>query len=620
MKTKCIAALLIISLMLSLFAGCSMKPATQQGDVPNPPTQDVPAPPAQDGPVPPVQDDPVPPVQDDPNQSEGGNEVVPPENPDTPDAAPVFHTVTVEHDSEKAAVSGLGDSYESGSRVSFTVQPKEGYVVDKVTCNDTEITAANGDYTFVISADTAIEVICKTRPITIVLTNDDSRGTVSGLKSEYAEGEVISFSVASNIGWVVYSVMVNGEEQDLPYILPAVNDGDYTMEIAVTYEDDSLEARRQKVVAYAKHLTGDYYYYEGGVPVAAADINNASHNYKALSANYIYRGVPYNEGLTSLAAYRTLPSEDIDGVYHITPDAFVERWYWLFGLSCADVPLWSWRTIDSSVNFVAAQYMTSDYGCIKVGEYEWTLKNGLLTDTYSDVNRNGSAVMDAAYAQLQPGDACTRIKGGSGVGHAILITAVDHENGTVTYCDTNGKAREANEMIDGMEVYRYGEYEKTVNYSWLRKNGYLPVTCAALRDESVTLPTFFVEDPVTAPTLENLGSGILSATQAISHVVVQIFNTDGEAVQEYIRYWSEDTFKMSDFKSTRLLTGWDAASSYTLPQYQLYAKENTISGDLGLEAGNYRCTVTAYNGGTSFDSDGNIRSNAYIIRDFDFTL
>jgi hypothetical protein len=172
-----------------------------------------------------------------------------------------------------------------------------------------------------------------------------------------------------------------------------------------------------------------------------------------------------------------------------------------------------------------------------------------------------------------------------------------------------------------MELHRFGEYEKTVSYTWLSDQGYLPVTCAALRDETASLETLCVTDSVTNPSLENLTSGKLSSTQPISHVVVSFADAEGKTVKEYIRYWKEDTFQMNDFTSTRLLTGWDAASNYTQAQYQLYAKENTIplSGP-DLPAGNYRCTVTVYNGGTSFDAEGNVRSQAYVVRAFDFTV
>lgn len=601
---KFISALLLCALLLSLLVGCVPNPAPQE-DPPAPPPVSV---------VPPTDEETLPETPTVPEDTPL------PQPPEPPAVDPVLYSVTLEHDSTKGSVSGLSDSYAEGDAVHFTVTPMGDYAVDAVTCNDVPLAVTQDGYDFVITAAATIRVTYKLKPLTVALTNDSSCGTVTGLKDEYQDGDLVTFSVSPNKGWAVYSVTVNGDELPLPYSFRIDSKIGRTFQLVVTYEADTLEARRQKVVAYAKHLTGDYYHYEGGVPVAEADINNATHSPKALSADYIYRGVPYNEGLSSLAAYRTLESEFVDGVYHINPTLFVERWYWLFGLSCADVPLWAWRAVDSGVDFAAAQYMTPRYGCIQVGEYEWTLKNDLLVDTYADIAKNGSAVMDAAYAQLQPGDACTRIKGGTSVGHVIFITSVDHESGTVTYCDTNGKARSAKAMVNGMDVYRYGEFEKTVSYSWLQTQGYLPVTCPALRDESVTLPALSVTDTLEAPSAENLTEGKLTSTQAISHVVIAITDSEGNPVQEYIRYWKNYSFRMSDFASTRLLTGWDDNSPNHLPQYHLYAAENTLLGDMELEAGNYRCTVTVYNGGSSFDADGNVRSQGYVVRDFDFSV
>ncbi len=602
MKLRLIPMLLVFILVLSILVGCGAKPTTPPDADPDTPNQTVDPDDSTEIDPAPDKDEDLPPLPNDPVVDE------------------VFYGVTLEHDDTKAIVDGLSDRYEAGETATFTVK-SDDYMVDTITCNNVPLTEQDGSYSFVVSSDTVIHITYKTKPITVELINDSSRGTVNGLKDEYRVGDYVTFTVAPQTGWAVYSVSIDGEEQTLPYSFRIESDGTRNIQLVVTYEEDTLEARRQKVVAYAKHLTGDYYHYIGGVPVAEADINNSTHNRKALSADYIYRGVPYNEGLTSLAAYRTLPSEMIDGVYHITPDLFVQRWYWLFGLSCADVPLWAWRMVSNDVTFEAAQYMTPEYGCIQVGEYQWTIKNGLLTDTYTDIENNGSAVMDAAYAQLQPGDACTRIKGGTSVGHVIFITDVDPANQKVTYCDTNGAARSADDTVNGMDLYRFGEYEKTVDYDWLRKQGYLPVTCAALREESVVLETFQVSDSVEEPTLQDLASGTLTANQSISHVVITITDAEGNFIKEYIRYWKGDTFQMSDFRTTRLLTGWDFASSNTLPQYQLYAKDNTITAvDLNLQAGNYHCTVTAYNGGTSFDTEGNVRSQAYVVRDFDFTV
>ncbi|MBP3313733.1 MAG: hypothetical protein J6K84_03650 [Oscillospiraceae bacterium] len=597
MKSRFIFVLVASVLVLGILVGCGAKPTT-----PDAPNQAV---------------DPDIPTDPNPSPNEGEN---PPSLPNDTPADPVFYGVTLEHDSAIGTVNGLKERYEAGETVTFTVE-SSNYMVDTITCNGAPITEQDGTYSFAIGSDVTISITYQLKPTTVNVTNDSAKGTVLGLKNEYAVGDRVTFTVSPNAGWAVYSVSVNGEELTLPYSYLVTDASPRDISLAVTYEEDTLEARRNKVVAYAKHLTGDYYHYEGGVPVAEADINNSTHNHKALSEDFIYRGVPYNEGLTSLAAYRTLPSEFVDGVYHITPTLFVQRWYWLFGLSCADIPLWSWRAVSGDVTFAAAQQMTPAHGCIQVGEYQWTIKNGTLVDTFADIENNGSAVMDAAYAQLQPGDACTRIQGGKSVGHAILITAVDHANQKVTYCDTNGSARSADEVVNDMELYRFGEFDKTVDYTWLRKQGYLPVTCAALREESETLETFQVADSAEEPSLQNLASGTLTANQPISHVVITITDGKGNLVKEYIRYWSGKTFQMSDFRTTRLLTGWDFASSNTMPQYQLYAKENTITAvDLGLQKGDYHCAVTAYNGGSSFDTAGNVRSQVYVVRDFDFTV
>ena len=343
MKSRFIFVLVASVLVLGILVGCGAKPTT-----PDAPNQAV---------------DPDIPTDPNPSPNEGEN---PPSLPNDTPADPVFYGVTLEHDSAIGTVNGLKERYEAGETVTFTVE-SSNYMVDTITCNGAPITEQDGTYSFAIGSDVTISITYQLKPTTVNVTNDSAKGTVLGLKNEYAVGDRVTFTVSPNAGWAVYSVSVNGEELTLPYSYLVTDASPRDISLAVTYEEDTLEARRNKVVAYAKHLTGDYYHYEGGVPVAEADINNSTHNHKALSEDFIYRGVPYNEGLTSLAAYRTLPSEFVDGVYHITPTLFVQRWYWLFGLSCADIPLWSWRAVSGDVTFAAAQQMTPAHGCIQVG-------------------------------------------------------------------------------------------------------------------------------------------------------------------------------------------------------------------------------------------------------------
>ncbi len=484
---------------------------------------------------------------------------------------------------------------------------------------------------------------------TITVENDDAKGAITFTDADgktmtsCKKGDTVTITVSPTMGYEVKSFTVSGKELALNNgaITLRVN-GDFQISVAyeeITYTRETnpiLQARRNTVVEHAAHIVGDYFIYTENKEILPSDLGENGIRFTegyGIQNSIVYRGMPYNLGLTSLQALKLDSIGTLDGtvdgefctVTKIDNSNYINKWYTMYGASCADVVLYSWAQVSGKLTISAATEMTPEKGSAKIGEYTATVHGnacandckcrtsaphlvGTYVDTKADCDLNTRETMFAAYSLLLPADACT-----SGA-HAILITDVEIAYNTdgsingdysyVLYHDTYGAANNTGLVmeIDGAEyeVYSSCSYNGRKTFNKLFDEGYLPVTCPRLLSaEEEYTPE--VTDSVKNADATNMFKGIISANSPISHVVMTITDKDGNVVQKAVRFWTDNTtFHVEELQSR--YHEWCGPSA-------IFTEENTIR--LGsLPAGDYHCTLTVS------------LCNGYEtnLRDFDFTL
>lgn len=101
----------------------------------------------------------------------------------------------------------------AGEKVTLTVNPNDGYVIDSVKMNDTAITSENGVYSFIMpAAEAAVAVTFKAAPVTkhAITVSASANGTVTADKTTAAAGEVVTLAVKSDNGYTLDTVKMNG--------------------------------------------------------------------------------------------------------------------------------------------------------------------------------------------------------------------------------------------------------------------------------------------------------------------------------------------------------------------------------------------------------------------------
>lgn len=315
-----------------------------------------------------------------------------------------------------------------------------------------------------------------------------------------------------------------------------------------------------------------------------------------LKAGRIYSGLPYTHASGSADSFLSYGKPGRDGVYILkglaspslngSPGDKPYR-YCRVGTDCADAVFWAWAKVSSSIRFTCTGDMTEVNGCLKVGDYvcdDLEYKNTVKT-----VKANGEETMFAAYAQLQKGDALVMYNGS---GHAILVKKIHvvYKDGkinpgksfAVIHEQLGRSARKGKTYYDedlGEKVYILGTTNNKFSFQKLYDNGYLPITCQELIDPS-TLEAPVVTDSLTEYTLEDIYSGTLTSNYRISHVTMEITDTNGKILQSATCYPREvDMYEIQ------------------LQRFVVDAGLGVLNGKLDPDAlpeGTYTCTVTCH--------------------------
>lgn len=172
-----------------------------------------------------------------------------------------------------------------------------------------------------------------------------------------------------------------------------------------------------------------------------------------------YYGVPYSQKVRNGTPERFRSYLDENG-YYIGPETYI-------GSDCSSAVSIAWQVVDPEIPYLGTYFMFPGRGnIVAVGEYQVT--SGSHTETI--VQDNGQAVMYAAYACLQPGDAVLWYKATGG--HVRLISAVDPENQSVYVIEQSGASGYAT-PVSGNSTWRV---DRRITFASLFANNYIPIT------------------------------------------------------------------------------------------------------------------------------------------------
>ena len=570
-----------------------------------------------------------------------------------------YYKLTLTNDTNKGAVKGLASEYLAGTNATLNFTPKGFYTVVSVTVDETVYNVVNNSVSFPVSANHAVTVNY-TAPQYNLTINNSTSAVLTGFTAGEQDAGVKSGKLTVDSALVIPTVWVNGTPLKLTpkanqteYDISLTLDKDTTLQVAVTSLEDRPHesATINAVVDYATRMVGQYYMYSETREILPEDMEGGSTNLNVsesskIMSGYVYRGLPYTLGTTSLDAFlldevgqvsaTVTNSQSVSSpcvIHQIDTSDYIGKWYINYGASCGDLPLWAWAEVCGEIHLDAATAMTADRGLWKVGQYSATTHGsscdaecicktqkhivGTYVNTHIDVENNGTDVMYAAYSMLRPGDAGTCYDPSKGAGHAILITEVNvvtNGDGSINptesyvlYHDTHSGHGVIADVVrlNGVNypVYTGTAVNEMKTFETLFSEGYLPVTCKQLltpNEEIVPVVT----DSLQYVDAGNMLTGVVSANRPISHVTMKI-TQDGAVVQQATRIWAGD---LMNFKVYLLGTQYHLEwSKNEAESYKLHPVDDTI--DLStLPAGNYHCTLTVTLGG----------GYSYDIRDFDF--
>ena len=312
-----------------------------------------------------------------------------------------------------------------------------------------------------------------------------------------------------------------------------------------------------------------------------------------IRAGRLYRGLPYSHAAGGPNAFLEYADEpDENGIYHISGLS----WHSLNGTNstarigndCASAVGLSWGQLGNSlVQDSNTKYMTTEFGYLRVGQYE--SNDDAHTYTLPVCEANGYDVMAEAYAQLQKADAVVMRNKADNNGHARLVVSVHvdrNENGSISGAtsyvtvieQTSGTIE--NELCSydaqlGENVYKTYLIDKKYTFFDLFSAGYLPITCKELIDPSPVVAES-VSDSLSDYTMDTIFEGVLTSTRFMESVSVVICDEAGNPLQT-----------STASPTNRQLYTFDLQTFVTDRPQVLRGQIDTDS----LSAGNYRCKV-----------------------------
>jgi hypothetical protein len=444
---------------------------------------------------------------------------------------------------------------------------------------------------------------------TISLEKQSPFGEVNAeAKKSQDGGTLYEFAVTPKFGYAVKSFKINGTEFQLKdNKFECILQQDIT--VSVEYQrktNEELEARRETVLKKMQQITGTQFKYDRDYDYLISQKD--THIY----GGAIYQGMPYANNPTLnydafIEDFTTGP--DANGVYEVKDVLAYDKYIW--GNNCADVVYWSWATIANSFdNITFSGYFLEKYDLVHVGDYdvlEEEISKDRPKETIDICKRNGMQKMFEAYAMLMKGDGLMFYHPTGG--HVIMAAEVklartddgkiDGERSKLVYYDQNSGYSQK-QGINNRTVWSSCAYQGTMTFTQLYTEGYLPITCKELMDESIEIEAETFTDSMTAEQLTkiNVLRGFIDFNYYVSKAKLEITDANGNVVYSGIRYRDET-------KPYRVSMTWFAEK--TTPSYANMEIYKPFSID-ELAAGSYHCKVDVYL------STGNVHT----VRDFDF--
>ena len=444
---------------------------------------------------------------------------------------------------------------------------------------------------------------------TIGLEKPSVYGEVSAEPKRAQDGGTLyEFVVTPKLGYAVKSFKISGTEFPLKdNKFECILQQDVVVSVEYTRKtNEELEARRETVIKKMQQITGTQFIYDRDYDYLIQ--KKDTH----ITAGKLYQGMPYANNPTLnfdafIEDFTTGP--DANGVYTVKDILGDTNYVW--GNNCADVVYWSWATISSTIECTYTAMFVDKYGLEYVGEYtvaEEELKKNLLVETNDICTRNGMQTMFESYAMLLKGDGLVFYHPAGG--HAIMASEVKvarNPDGTINgdrsvlvYYDQNsGYSQKTG--VNNKPVTSSCAYEGTMTFTNVYKDGYIPVTCKELLDESYGIAEESVKDSLTEAQLTkiNVGRGFVETNYYVSKAKLEITDENGNVVYSAIRYRDET-------KPYRVSLTWFGKNTT-----ESYANMNLYDDILDVEtlaSGNYHCKLDVYL------STGSVHT----VRDFDF--
>ena len=436
----------------------------------------------------------------------------------------------------------------------------------------------------------------------------------SALRSA-GEGTVYEFTVTPKAGYVVKTFKIGGVALEVKENKAScVLKGDAVIE--VEYErkaSEELEKRRQKVHDEMYLITSTYFQFDRDYDYKITSAKGAK-----ISKDKLYRGMPYSNFPT--VPYRMFVEDfttgpDENGIYQVKNIWAEESSGAIVGNNCADAVYWAWTHISTTLDCVLSGSFSEPNGCVYVGTYKVDEKvdlddKGGFKKTLEVCEKNGMFTMFDSYALLKKGDALMNAT--NGAGHIVLVSDVKIVRGSdgkvngdrsyVVYLDQNSGYSDK-PAFNGKQVQSScsaGDEQWTLTE--LFNDGYIPVTCKELMDDSTPIEEEWIKDSLDESKLTTLNvlRGYIESNYYFSKIRMEITDANGNTVFAANRYRDE-------LNPKRVALSWFKETNGT--EYKDKVIYDSALNMDALASGTYNCKVTVWLAS----------GNSYVARDFQFT-
>ena len=263
---------------------------------------------------------------------------------------------------------------------------------------------------------------------------------------------------------------------------------------------------------------------------------------KTFETGKVYGGIPYVAGVMGNLYTAMEYYDEKTGVMDLSQGMeTLGQW----GNQCSGSTMWAWNRVCTSLNYHSTTNMHEDYGCLRVGNYDYTgefdmdeggyYRKGCGTDMICVYN--GEQAIFEAYALTKPADGIVS----STQAHVQMIAAYPQvarrEDGTIIgtrsyvyYTDQDGSYH-SDLQSDGSHFEYVGGCRTEITFSDLLKKHYIPFTFAELNkqkpvDKSVT-SLDYSGDTIS---LEQLSAAKVTSNYCISDITLVVKDEAGNQV------------------------------------------------------------------------------------------